>query len=129
MNESLIETVKRLENLSNEDLANCVMENDDVQWCLSELRDVLGVIGDMSVSRLRELIQADREGRCTISPSHRKWREKHHKCAWCIHCVCKVEYSAMCESEITCMCNAKRKRVDPTLPRPFCRLFQMSKED
>ena len=69
MNESLIETVKRLESLSNEDLANCVMENDDVQWRLSELRDVLGVIGDMSVSRLRELIQADREGRCIVLPS------------------------------------------------------------
>lgn len=69
MNESLIETVKRLESLSNEDLANRVMENDDVQWCLSELRDVLGVIGDMSVSRLRELIQADREKRCVILPS------------------------------------------------------------
>lgn len=69
MNESLIETVKRLESLSNEDLAHRVMENDDVQWCLSELRDVLGVIGDMSVSRLRELIQADREKRCVILPS------------------------------------------------------------
>lgn len=69
MNESLIETVKRLESLSNEDLANCVMENDDVQWCLSELRDVLGVIGDMPVSRLRELVWADREKRCVILPS------------------------------------------------------------
>lgn len=69
MTETLIETVERLESLSNEDLANCVMKNNDVQWYLSELRDVLGVIGDMSVSRLRELVRADRERRCVILPS------------------------------------------------------------
>lgn len=69
MTETLIETVERLESLSNEDLANCVMKNNDVQWCLSELRDVLGVIGDMPVSRLRELVRADRERRCVILPS------------------------------------------------------------
>lgn len=70
MTETLIETVDRLESLSNEDLASCVMENNDVQWCLSELRDILGVIGDMSVSRLRELVRADRERRCVILPSN-----------------------------------------------------------
>lgn len=31
----------------------------DVQWCLSELRDILEIIGDMSGDRLRELVQAD----------------------------------------------------------------------
>lgn len=31
----------------------------DVQWCLSELRDILEIMGDMSSDRQRELVQAD----------------------------------------------------------------------
>lgn len=35
---------------------------------LSELRDILGIIGDMSADRLRELVQASRDGRCVVLP-------------------------------------------------------------
>ena len=41
----------------------------DVQWCLSELRDILEIVGDMSGDRLRELIEADRDGRCMVLQS------------------------------------------------------------
>lgn len=46
----------------------------DVQWCLSELRDILEIIGDMSGDRLRELIEADQGGRCVVLPC-KNWLE------------------------------------------------------
>lgn len=68
MRESLLDIVTRLNDLNGEDLADAVTQTDDVQWCLSELRDILGIIGDMSVDHLREMVQADREGRCVVLP-------------------------------------------------------------
>lgn len=68
MKESLLDIVTRLNDLNGEDLADAVTQTDDVQWCLSELRDILGIIGDMSVDHLREMVQADREGRCVVLP-------------------------------------------------------------
>lgn len=68
MSESLLDIVVRLSGLDSEGLADAVTRNDDVQWCLSELRDILNIIGDMSVDYLRKLVQADREGRYVVLP-------------------------------------------------------------
>lgn len=56
MSESLLDIVVRLSGLDSEGLADAAMRNDDVQWCLSELRDILNIIGDMSVDHLRKLV-------------------------------------------------------------------------
>ena len=82
MRESLLDIVTRLNDLNGEDLAAAVTQTDDVQWCLSELRDILGIIGDMSVDHLREMVQADREGRCMVLPC--KLGEK----VWCLYREC-----------------------------------------
>ena len=61
-----------MESLTFLDIVKKLISSDeydpDVQWCLSELRDILEIIGDMSSDRLRELREADRDGRCSISP-------------------------------------------------------------
>ena len=54
---------------SDDNLAERVIRNNDVQWSLPELQDILDVIGDMPVDRLRALAQADREGRCVVLPA------------------------------------------------------------
>lgn len=53
-----------------------------------------------------------------------EWRNKNHKCAWCIHCISRVERDV----GVVCVCNAKRKRVNTTILRPFCRLFEQETE-
>ena len=68
MERTLLSLVCELNSLNDDNLAERVVLNNDVQWCLGELQDILDVIGDMPVSRLRELAQADREGRCVVLP-------------------------------------------------------------
>ena len=68
MERTLLNLVSELNSLNDDNLADRIIQNNDVQWCLGELEDILEVIGDMPVSRLRELAQADREGRCVVLP-------------------------------------------------------------
>lgn len=68
MERTLLSTVRELYSLNDDNLAERVVLNNDVQWCLGKLKDILEVIGDMTVDRLRELAQADREGRCVVLP-------------------------------------------------------------
>lgn len=61
-----------MERLTLLDIVKKLISSDeyepDVQWCLSELRDILEIVGDMSGDRLRELAETDREGRCVVVP-------------------------------------------------------------
>ena len=41
MNGTLLDLVKELNTLSDDDLAARVIANSDVQWCLGELQDIL----------------------------------------------------------------------------------------
>ena len=66
MERTLLSLVCELNSLNDDNLAERVILNNDVQWCLGELQDILEVIGDMTVDRLRKLAQADREGRVEI---------------------------------------------------------------
>ena len=68
MERTLLILVSELNSLNDDNLAERVIRNNDVQWCLGELQDILDVIGDMPVDRLRELKQADDEGRCVVLP-------------------------------------------------------------
>lgn len=55
-----------------------------------------------------------------------EWRNKHRRCAWCVHIkpeeVYDDDYTDLYITIHTCA--AKCKRVDPTTPHPFCRLFE-----
>lgn len=44
------------------------------------------------------------------------WRKKHRRCEFCKHLNFFTDGF---------FCIAKSKEVHPTLPRPFCRLFQL----
>lgn len=68
MERTLLSLVCELNSLNYDNLAERVILNNDVQWCLGELQDILEVIGDMTIDRLRELAQADRDGRCVVLP-------------------------------------------------------------
>lgn len=68
MERTLLNLVSELNSLNDDNLADRIIQNNDVQWCLGELEDILEVIGDMPVSHLCELAQADKEGRCFIGP-------------------------------------------------------------
>lgn len=65
---SLEDIVDRLVQLNDDNLVEEVKNSNDVQWCLSELQDLLEVIGDMNGARLRELAEADKEGRVVVLP-------------------------------------------------------------
>ena len=41
MNSSLLDLVRELNTLNDDNLADRVIANSDVQWCLSELQDIL----------------------------------------------------------------------------------------
>ena len=41
MNSSLLDLVRKLNMLNDDNLADRVIANNDVQWCLSELQDIL----------------------------------------------------------------------------------------
>ena len=41
MSRDLLDLVRELNTLNDDDLADRVIENSDVQWCLSELQDIL----------------------------------------------------------------------------------------
>ena len=56
-----------------------------------------------------------------------KWRRKHKKCKWCIYCK-HVEPPAMCCPSF-CECIAKDKIINEDIPRPFCSLFALKKEE
>ena len=59
-----------------------------------------------------------------------EWRGRHRRCAWCVHAKSNEAYDDdYTDLYITIYtCTAKNKRVDPTTPRPFCRLFEQRKE-
>lgn len=50
------------------------------------------------------------------------WRSKHRRCEFCEH------MRFLPGSDVT-VCMAKRKLVIMTLPRLFCRLFQLERTD
>lgn len=52
-----------------------------------------------------------------------EWRKKHKRCEFCTYLRYK-EPPPNCLSD-GFMCEAKCKLVHPTLPRLFCRLFQL----
>ena len=41
MNRSLLDLVRELNTLNDDNLSDRVIANNDVQWCLSELQDIL----------------------------------------------------------------------------------------
>ena len=55
-----------------------------------------------------------------------KWRRQHKRCYFCEHCrmVRDVPYA----SDIF-MCDAKGKIVNISRPRPFCTLFELTKDE
>ena len=55
-----------------------------------------------------------------------EWRTKHKKCFFCEHCYMYAEHTALSTGH---MCKAKMKRVDPSLPRPFCQLFKLEEDE
>ena len=65
---TLEDIVYRLVQLNDDNLVEEVKNSNDVQWCLSELQDLLEVIGDMNGARLRDLAEADKEGRVVVLP-------------------------------------------------------------
>lgn len=116
-----------MERLTLLDIVKKLISSDeygpDVQWCLSELRDILEIVGDMSGDRLRELIEADRDGRCMVLQSQyaettggealRRLfcfpREKstRRKCGWSSHWriwICPVSRRARLMSRSRRMC-------------------------
>ena len=56
-----------------------------------------------------------------------KWRRKHKKCKWCIYHRHVVPPFGCCPS--FCECVAKDKIINEDIPRPFCRLFALKKEE
>ena len=56
-----------------------------------------------------------------------KWRRKHKKCKWCIYCKHVVPPAMCCPS--FCECIAKDKIINEDIPRPFCSLFALKKEE
>jgi hypothetical protein len=56
-----------------------------------------------------------------------EWRKKHRRCEFCKHL--RILYAPpLCEGDIF-ECKAKAKMVFATLPRPFCRVFQLKEND
>ena len=89
MKRTLLSTVRELHSLNDDNLAERIVLNNDVQWCLGELKDILEVIGDMTVERLRELAQADREGRCVVLNMPREplvWGDDDQDTCLCPYC-------------------------------------------
>lgn len=56
-----------------------------------------------------------------------EWRNKHRRCKFCKH-VQVFDAPPNCLDGDLFECKAKQKPVHPTVPRPFCRVFQL-KED
>lgn len=56
-----------------------------------------------------------------------KWRRKHKKCKWCIYCKHVAPPVMSCPS--FCECIAKDKIINEDIPRPFCSLFSLKKEE
>ena len=55
-----------------------------------------------------------------------EWRKKHRRCEFCTYLRYITPPPGCYEDGFFCI--AKKKVVHPTMPRPFCRLFQL-KED
>jgi hypothetical protein len=74
---------------------NCKEKNSALPKCINEIGDtvyiedicaqlatIYDIVGDMSMDRLRELVEADRDRRCVVMPKDydgvlfRVWREK-----------------------------------------------------
>ena len=60
--------VDYLVRLNDDNLADEVVNGSDVQWCLSELQDILVAMGDLTGDRLHELAEADKAGRVVVLP-------------------------------------------------------------
>lgn len=55
----------------NSALPKCINEWGDVvdlETICAQLATIYDIVGDMSPDRLRELVEAEREGRCVITP-------------------------------------------------------------
>ncbi len=61
-------TVDRLVSLNDDNLAEEVKKNGDVQWCLGELQDILDATDGISAERLIEFAKADKEGCALLLP-------------------------------------------------------------
>lgn len=55
-----------------------------------------------------------------------KWRRMHKRCYFCSHCsiICLIPFSPDAYR-----CEAKGKTVNIDIPRPFCTLFELKKEN
>ena len=60
MSRDLLDLVRELNTLNDDNLADRVIENSDVQWCLSELQDILG--DEYDLERLKFIMDAERQG-------------------------------------------------------------------
>lgn len=56
-----------------------------------------------------------------------KYRRRHKKCKWCIYNKHVVPPVLCCPS--FCECMVKDKIINENLPRPFCSLFALKKEE
>lgn len=83
------------------------------------------VSGEQAVESITDTIKSTYPG-AGESPVD-KWRRKHKKCKWCIYHKF-VSPPALC-CPVYCECIAKDKIVDENIPRPFCSLFALKKEE
>ena len=59
--------------------------------------------------------------------SVKDWRNKHRKCLWCTHFRINEYFDYEMDSKAHYFwCEAKQKRVNQNIPRPFCRVFQQN---
>jgi hypothetical protein len=59
-----------------------------------------------------------------------KWRRKHKRCMWCSHCVGRRVMDRDLIFYTIYDCKAKgRDDVNIDIPRPFCTLFELKKEN
>lgn len=57
-----------------------------------------------------------------------EWRKKHRRCEFCKYLrLLYAPPNCLCDGDIF-QCTAKSKEVHPTVPRPFCRLFQLRED-
>ena len=55
-----------------------------------------------------------------------KWRRMHKRCYFCSHC--SITRSTPFSPDVY-ICEAKGKTVNIDIPRPFCTLFELKKEN
>lgn len=91
MAEYLAELVDELMSLNDENLAQRVIDNSDVQWCLSELHDILAadvapVVHGKWVPMYRSGVKVERG---YVSTCCDMWAER--KSPYCPHCGARMD--------------------------------------